>query len=212
MIEYPSIQNSNKSPRANCVAFNKLDGSNIRIKWTKKTGFNLFGSRTNLIDKNHPFLAEVIPIFMDNFSEPLEKAFVDNKYDSYREIVVFGEFLGDSSFAGWHEKNEPHKFVLFDVMLGHKSREFVKPYDFLKDFGEVVETPDVIYTGQLTDQFIADVRVNKYNLKEGVICKGTSNTGMGAHRGKMWMCKIKTQAYFDKLKGRFGEEWEKYGE
>lgn len=29
MIEYPSIQNSSKAPRKECVAFNKLDGSNF---------------------------------------------------------------------------------------------------------------------------------------------------------------------------------------
>jgi hypothetical protein len=28
----------------------------------------------------------------------------------------------------------------------------------------------------------------------------------------MWMCKIKTLAYFEKLKTRFKDDWEKYGE
>ena len=209
MIEYPSILNSSKAPREHCVAFDKLDGSNIRVKWTKKKGFDLFGSRTMLIDKGHPYLGDVVPIFFDHFAEPLEKIFVD-EWPNLREIVVFGEYFGENSFAGWHKLDEPHKFVLFDVMLGHKNREFVKPLEFIKTFSDVVETPRVIYTGNLTDQFIAEVRANKYNTKEGVICKGTANTG--AHRGKMWMCKIKTQEYFDKLKKRFGDDWKKYGE
>lgn len=42
MIEYPEIINSSKAPRLACIAFDKLDGSNIRIKWTQKRGFDLF--------------------------------------------------------------------------------------------------------------------------------------------------------------------------
>lgn len=209
MIEYPSIQNSSKAPRENCVAFNKEDGSNIRIKWTSKKGFHLFGSRTQTFDKGHPFLGDVVPIFMEHFAGPLEEIFA-KKWPNLREIVVFGEYFGESSFAGWHEKDEPHKFVLFDVMLGHKNREFVKPNEFVKLFSDKVETPRVVYVGNLTDQFISDVRANKFGLKEGVVCKGTVNTG--AYRGKMWMCKIKTQEYLDKLKKKFGDEWTKYGE
>lgn len=209
MIEYPSIMNSSKAPRESCVAFDKLDGSSIRVKWTKKKGFHLFGSRTMLLDKGHPFLGDVVPIFFDYFAEPLEEIFYE-EWDDLREIVVFGEYFGENSFAGWHKLDEPHKFVLFDVMLGHKNREFVKPNEFVRIFADKVETPKVIYTGNLTDQFITDVRANKYGLKEGVVCKGTANTG--AHRGKMWMCKIKTQEYLDKLKKKFGNGWEKYGE
>lgn len=55
-----------------------------------------------------------------------------------------------------------------------------------------------------------DVRDNKFNLNEGVICKG--HLTKGNFFGKMWMCKIKTQAYLDKLKNRFGDDWEKYAE
>lgn len=162
-----------------------------------------------MLDKGHPFLGDVVPIFFDHFAEPLEKVFVD-EFPNMREIIAFGEYFGENSFAGWHKLDEPHKFVLFDVMLGHKNREFIKPNEFVRTFGDIVEIPRIIYTGNLTDTFIAEVRANKYGLKEGVVCKGTANTG--AHRGKMWMCKIKTQEYLDKLKKKFGREWEKYGE
>lgn len=209
MIEYPSIINSSKAPRENCVAFDKLDGSNIRVKWTKKKGFDLFGSRTQLIDQTHPHLGEVVPIFLKNFAEPLEKIFAKEWADQ-REIVVFGEYLGENSFAGLHKLDEPHKFVLFDVMIGHKDRSFIKPLEFIKLFSDKVEIPRIVYTGNLTDQFIADVRANKYNTNEGVVCKGLSTSG--AYRGKIWMCKIKTQKYLDRLKEKFGQNWTKYGE
>ena len=68
----------------------------------------------------------------------------------------------------------------------------------------------VVYEGNLTDEFIASVRRNDFELDEGVICKGTQ--GKGSYRGKVWMAKIKTQAYLDRLKNRFGDEWSKYGE
>ena len=67
------------------------------------------------------------------------------------------------------------------------------------------------YVGNLNDQLIADVRAGKYDVVEGVVCKGTQRTG--AHRGGTWMSKIKTQAYLDKLFNRYGEEGiQKYGE
>ena len=69
----------------------------------------------------------------------------------------------------------------------------------------------IVYEGNLTDQFIQDVRAGKYDVFEGVVCKGTQRTG--AHRGNVWMAKIKTQKYLDLLKGKFGEtEAKKYGE
>ena len=123
--------------------------------------------------------------------------------------MVFGEFLGENSIAGHHEA-EPHKIVLFDVMTDHKQRKFVHPKTFVKDFAGLVPTPDVVYEGNMNEQLIADVRANKYNLKEGVICKGIEKSG--AFAGGIWMCKIKTQEYLDKLKTRFGDEWVKYAE
>lgn len=209
MIEYPSIQNSNKSPRKHCLAFNKEDGSNIRVAWNPKKGFYQFGSRTMVIDKTHPHLGDSIQIFTDHFAEPLEKIFVDKK-SGVKEIIVFGEYFGANSFAGLHKLDEPHKFVLFDILLGNKNREFLKPDKFIRLFADKVETPRVIFTGNLTDQFIEDVRSDKFGLSEGVVCKGTESDG--SYRGKMWMCKIKTRAYLNKLMTKFGNEWDKYGE
>lgn len=51
MIEYPSIIASAKAPREHCIAFDKLDGSNTRVKFQPKKGWCLFGSRMQLFDK-----------------------------------------------------------------------------------------------------------------------------------------------------------------
>lgn len=201
MIEYPSIINSSKAPRKAMIAFDKLDGSNIRCKYTAKRGFDLFGSRTQLIDKTHPHLGEVVDIFNRDFAEPLTKIFRD-KFPNEREIIVFGEFLGDKSFAGIHVEGDPKRFVMFDAYVGHKNSKFIMPREFIKLFGGKVTIPRVIFEGNLSDQFIKDVREGKYDVFEGVLCKGLEKSG--AYRGGVWMCKIKTQKYFDALLERFG--------
>ena len=203
--------NSSKAPREHCVAFEKYDGSNIRVKYTKKRGFHLFGSRTQLIDETHPHLGEVCGIFYKNFEAPLTEI-IEKVWPNEREVIAYGEFFGLKSFAGIHVAEDPKFFVLFDVLVGHKNRKFVSPKDFLKLFGGgQFLIPTVVYEGNLTDQFIKDVREDKFNLNEGVVCKGTIRTGDA--RGGTWMCKIKTQKYLYRLKNRFGEEGlKKYGE
>ena len=203
MIEYPSIINSSKAPRKAMIAFDKLDGSNIRVKYTAKRGFDLFGSRTQLIDKTHPHLGEVVDIFNRDFAEPLSKIFRD-KFPNEREIIVFGEFLGDKSFAGIHVEGDPKRFVMFDAYVGHKNSKFIMPREFIKLFGGKVTIPRVIFEGNLSDQFIQEVRDGKYDVIEGVLCKGLEKTG--AARGGMWMCKVKTKAYLDKIFSRYGAD------
>lgn len=202
---------SSKAPREACVAFDKLDGSNIRVKYTAKRGFTLFGSRTQMFDKGHPFLGEAVDIFYKKYEDKLVDL-IEKNFPNEREVIAFLEFFGPNSFAGYHVKEDPKDLVLFDILVGHKNRKFLMPKDFIDLTASVgAPTPRIIYTGNLSDQFIQDVRDGKYDVVEGVVCKGVLKTG--AHRGGMWMAKIKTQAYFDRLKAKFGgEEAKKYGE
>ena len=202
---------SSKAPREQCVAFNKLDGSNIRVKYTHKKGFNLFGSRTQMFDKGHPFLGDAVDIFYRKYEDKLVDLIEEN-FPNEREVIAFLEFFGPNSFAGYHVKEDPKDLVLFDILVGHKNRKFLMPKDFVELTTSVqAEIPSIIYEGNLSDQFIQDVRDGKYNVVEGVVCKGVIRTG--AHRGGMWMAKVKTQTYLDRLKGKFGEEEaKKYGE
>lgn len=210
MIEYPSILPSSKAPRQPCIAFEKLDGSSIRVKYTQKQGFSLFGSRTQLIDASHPHLGKVIPLFKEQFDVPLTKL-IKKVWPNEREVIVFGEFVGDKSFAGLHDPTDPTlRFVLFDIMVGHKNRKFLLPQEFVDLCDKIVPIAQVMYMGNLNDQYIKEVREST-TLKEGVVCKGTQRTG--AARGNVWMCKIKTQKYLDTLFNRFGDEGlKKYGE
>ncbi len=203
---------SAKAPRQPCIAFEKLDGSNCRVKYTNKKGFHLFGSRTQMFDKGHPFLGAAVDIFYRDFENPLVDL-IETEFPNEREVIAFLEFFGDKSFAGRHDPEDTtKKLVCFDIMIGHKNRVFLMPQDFVKlTKKHRVTAPQVVYTGNLTDQFITDVRAGHYPLNEGVVCKGTEKTG--AHRGHVWMAKIKTQAYLDKLFNSYGEDGvKKYGE
>lgn len=53
----------------------------------------------------------------------------------------------------------------------------------------------------MNQPFIDAVRHGQYELDEGVICKGLD-----------WSAKIKTFDYLNRLKNKYGDEWEKYGE
>jgi hypothetical protein len=77
----------------------------------------------------------------------------------------------------------------------------VQPRQFVKTYGDLPQSAEVIYEGNLNRQFIMDVREGRFPVVEGVIAKGED-----------FMVKIKTKAYFDRLFNRFGDDWEKYGE
>lgn len=224
MTEYPTIINSSKAPRGNCVAFVKYDGSNFRAKYTQKQGFNLYGSRHELIDESSQFLGEAVTIFKRDYQSALTEKFKKDKdLRNHREIVVYGEFFGPQSFAGIHQPNDPKELVIFDVLVGHKNHWFYTPLNFIQEFQTIVKIPPVLYMGNMNDQLIEQVRTgfytpefhkvtdNKFKLFEGVVCKGTQTRG--DYRGKVWMCKIKTNEYFQALRGKWGEEGvKKYGE
>ncbi len=82
---------------------------------------------------------------------------------------------------------------------------FISPSQFVNDF-QHLEIARVVYRGKLTGKFTEDVRSGKYNVDEGVICKG------GNGGDDLWMVKIKTNAYMSKLKQAFADRWEDYWE
>jgi hypothetical protein len=64
----------------------------------------------------------------------------------------------------------------------------------------------VVYEGKLTGQLIEDVRQGRYKVNQGVVCKG------GAGGSGLWMVKIKTLAYMERLKQALADRWEEYWE
>lgn len=184
--------------------FDKVDGSNFCAEWNKKLskksrftyGFGKFGTRTETIkNASNPF-TEAVNIFMDNYAIPLDKIFCDNKlFRGVDMITVYGEFAGPNSFAGQHDWYEDHDVTIFDMFLYKK--DFVKPSDFIDIFGHL-NVQKLITQGLLDEKMLSDIVSNIHGLKEGIVLKGVSE-------GKVWMVKVKTQKWLDKIRALYGE-------
>lgn len=208
MKEYPKILGSEKAPiNETCIAFDKLDGSNLRFEWDHKQKWYKFGTRRRLFDAKDPDFGGAIELFMQKYSQDIEKIVFD-KFKKPESFICYAEYFGPNSFAGIHDPtllnlpNDPKDLVLFDVNIHKKG--FVDPQNFVNLFGNL-HIPRVLYQGPLTLTFIDDVRQGKYDVVEGVIVKG----GTGHD---IWMRKIKTLTYLQKLKDVFGVGWVDYAE
>ena len=79
------------------------------------------------------------------------------------------------------------------------------PKQFVADFSHL-PIARVVYEGKLTGKFAEDVRRGVYRVIEGVVCKG------GTGGTDLWMVKIKTYEYMERLKRAFADRWEEYWE
>ena len=201
MKQYPSLNYWKENHVGELVhAFDKLDGSNIRFEWSPKRGWYKFGTRKTMIDENHEQFGEAIPLFLNKYGDELEKIFrSDKKYRNSRCFTVFAEYVGENSFAGFHDPDDEMDIIMFDIIQFQKG--FVPPKDFIGDFSHL-HIPELIYKGELTLDFINDVKEGKYDLKEGVMAKGVRKT-----KGKdiVWISKIKTNEWLDRLKNNYGD-------
>lgn len=195
MLQYQSIPGWKKSPIGKpCVAFNKYDGSNLRWEYSPKQGWNKYGTRTQLFDKNTPLYNQAIELFMDQMAGVIVETTNHAFGRKVERITAFTEFLGPSSFAGNHVHDEPKQLKLFDVFVFKKG--FIPPKQFAKLFCKHDWTAEVVYEGSMTREFIDDVRQGKYPVYEGVICKGED-----------WNAKVKTIEYLNRLHDTYQGLW-----
>jgi hypothetical protein len=191
MKQYPSIET--KIVDIPIYAFNKLDGNCIRTEWTKKEGFNKFGSRKVLIDESSTTLSKSILLIKEKYQEPLTKIFKDMQVPM---ATCFFEFYGPSSFAGFHKEGEEQTVTLLDVDIFKKG--MMNPKDFIHTFGSVVDIPEVLYVGKPNSLFVESVQngsLPKMSF-EGVVCKG-----LPLKKGYLpTMFKIKNRAWIEKVK------------
>lgn len=194
MEQYPSIDKIIRN--IPMFAYDKLDGSNIRVEWSRKTGFYKFGSRTQLIDDTHPLLGESISLFNEKYSDDLNSIFAQQRWV---KATAFLEFYGDNSFAGFHE-DEPHTVTLFDVHVYKKG--MLEPKEFNKVFS-TVETAPILYEGKANSNFVDSVKNGTLEgmTFEGVVCKAGRD-----NRNRITNFKIKNQAWLDKLKTKCGSD------
>ena len=197
MKEYPSIPASTGQSFREFKAhvFDKYDGSNLRVEWTKKNGWYKFGTRTRLVDHTDPTFGVVPELFMNQWAESLEKVLVKQRYE---RALVFMEFWGEKSFAGQHEDSDPKFLTPIDVNV-HK-QGILGPRDFLKQFGHL-DVARLIGEFNWTRDFVRRVREGEI---EGITFEGV--VGKGGEGHKLVMAKAKTQSWIDAVKARFTEE------
>src|SRR6478609_6622637 len=173
------------------IAFDKLDGSNVRAEWAKKKGWHKFGTRHRLVDATVPILIE------SKYGDMLGKALRDAGYE---RAMCFFEFWGPSSFAGMHDATEWKDVTLFDVAPFTKG--ILEPELFLRQFGHL-DVAKVLYRGELTPEFINSVRTSTLPgmTFEGVVCKAANDKKTKAPI----MFKQKSKAWLDKLGAYCGD-------
>lgn len=208
MKEYWSIPGPKKSPKGwPCIAFFKHDGSNLRFEWSKKRGWYKFGTRRRLFDETDPEYGRAIPIFLEKFGDQIPRILKKEKeYRSVDQCIVWCEFEGEHSFAGFHDFTDDFDLILLDVNPYKKG--IVPPRQFIKHFGSL-NVPEVVYEGNFNQRFILDVREGKYPVKEGVVVKGIKPGGHPQHG--LWMAKVKTLWWLDELRAK-AKENEQYSE
>ena len=214
MLHYPKIPGSRHCPDGRCVAFEKYDGTNLHWEWDREFGWHSFGTRRDEFTltrmgieqfvQAHAHLAQCVEVFQARLADGIEKVFMDvGRYRHFTSLKVFTEFVGPNSFAGLHRADEPKQLVLFDVMA--EPFGFFGPESFVADFG-LLASARVVYRGKFTGKFCEDVRNGKHGVAEGVVCKG------GGGGADLWMVKIKTYAYLEKIKAAFADKWEEFWE
>lgn len=222
MKEYdsiPRIQDDGTLIGDDVWAFNKLDGQNFRVKYTakghNKKQFTGFGSRHRLVDENDEQFGEAVRYFKEHYEAPLRQIIANNSgkkgiFNGVEEMLFVFEWYGDNSFAGFHEEGDEMKMAITDVFM--KKKGYIEPRDFYDIFcnNEAILTPELIYHGKLTNNFINSIISNDWTkegceyptVKEGVVCRRSSI--MKGQR--MPKCKIKTTWWLTKLHENFSEE------
>jgi len=208
-LAYPKIPSTLDCPLKQCIAFEKLDGTNIHFVWSPEHDFHSFVTRRNRytysdasltqFHKDHPGLDGLEQAFQ-KIEQPLSDFLIKNYYGT-QEVIVFTELCGLHSFAGFHNPKEEKRAVIFDVQVAGRP---LPPDQFIKLF-EPFGIPKVVFQGKFTGQLFLDVRNGKYSVQEGVVVKGVVN-------GQVHMAKIKTNAYLEKLKAQFQNNWREYWE
>lgn len=198
MLHYPSIDKIVRNTPI--YAYDKLDGSNMRAEWSRKSGFTKFGSRNQLINDATPILGESVELFQTKYGDDLSKLFRKERFD---KVTVFFEFYGENSFAGQHE-NEKHEVTLFDINITRKG--FLPPKEF-NAMCRNIETAQLLYHGNPNEDFISSVKEGTLDgmTFEGVICKSGYDK-----KNRLASFKIKNLAWLEKLKQSCGDDEDRF--
>ena len=197
MKMYPSIP-AQINAGLNVIAFNKLDGSNIRAEWSPKKGFYKYGTRKRLLGADDKPLGEAIGLIESKYADALHDIL---KQSRTQRAICFFEFWGEGSAFGHHRPDVPHDVTLIDVALFKQG--VIAPNDFLKTFGSV-DHAEVLYRGPTDYDFVQSVRDGTLEGMgpEGVVCKA----GFDRKLGHPIMFKVKRQDWYERLREHCGQD------
>lgn len=180
------------------IAFDKLDGSNLRFEYSQKRGFYKFGTKNMMIDNSHPEFGFAIELFLNKYSDSLTKIFKSKEYRNTLSFTCFAELVGTKSSFGKHNfNNDNFDITLFDVEQYKKG--LIPAREFHRDF-LFTGIPNIIYVGNLNKDFVKSVKRNDFGLKEGVVCKGLIQNKKD---NNLFYCKIKTDDWFNRLRDKY---------
>lgn len=212
MKAYPSIQYWNKGTFGEKVyCFSKIDGSQLRVEWSKKRGFFKFGTRGQMIDETHDQWGEAVKIFLETYSDSLPAIF-RKKYREVENFVCFAEYYGYNSFAGNHELLDKKHVALFDVSA--YKRGILPPKEFVDNF-QLPETVSFLGVRTYGRELIETVKRSKWTpfkiesdrpqlTFEGIVCKWIQKT---KGQDLVKMTKIKSSDWLRKVKLQYGEDF-----
>lgn len=199
MKQYETIPYYGDYLGSDIIAFDKIDGSNLRFEWSRKRGFYKFGTRKMMIDQTHDTFGFAVDLFMNKYSEGIDEVLRGKEYRDCLSAVCFAELCGKKSAFGQHEfGDDAFDITIFDVDLYKKG--LIPPKQFIKDFNHL-GIPRIIYEGNLNQEFISKVKSNEFDLSEGVICKGKKPIGKKGNE-RLFYCKIKTDDWFERLRSK----------
>lgn len=198
MKPYPSIpratgQSFHEIP--NAYIFDKLDGRNIRVEWSRKNGWGKWGTRHRLFDASDAEFAPAIPLFEQVYAESLTKIARDNRWES---VTAFLELWQPNSLGGVWVPGETYSLTLFDVAPYKECQ--MGPKEFMKTFKDV---PTAAFLGQVnwTRGYVEQVRSGQI---EGVTFEGV--VAKAGEKHKLLLSKAKQQRWVDALMARYGEQ------
>lgn len=164
------------------------------MEWTRKRGWNKFGTRTRLFDESDPDFGKAIRIFRCEWEDSLTRVAMKARWN---HLIVFMEFHGEKSFAGKHDPEDRKTLTLFDACPEKKGilgpREFLDTFDGLK-------IPKFFGIYRWTRGFVDRVRAGQEPA--GMTFEGV--VGKAGTRHDLVMGKAKTQAWIDKVMAQYG--------
>jgi hypothetical protein len=180
--------------------FDKLDGSNIRFEWSKKSGWYKFGTRQRLFDQSDKQFGPAIPLFERTLADKLSEIARAQKWE---RVIVFAEYHGPHSFAGQHLEDDDRimRLELFDV--APYKQGLLGPAEYLKLFGDKVPMAKFLGRHNWTRGFVEKV----WNQElEGVTFEGVvGKTGNGRNHNLV-MAKAKTKSWIEKVRALYSRD------